>query len=92
MFQEDIIQTHNSHIASQPDLKLKVTLKHPELHHDFNKESKLTQIIKICVDAIRPWHRADQSGFEERGPFINQHPLSTYIILERKHMLIHQFK
>lgn len=41
----------------------------------------LTQLVKVCVDAVGPWYRADQSGFDEGAPLVHQHSLASNIIL-----------
>lgn len=44
----------------------------------------LTQLVEVCVDAVRTRYRADQSGFDEGAPFVHQHSLTTNIILSEK--------
>lgn len=44
----------------------------------------LTQLVEVCVDAVRSWYRADQSGFDEGAPLAHQHSLATDIILAEK--------
>lgn len=40
-----------------------------------------TQLIKVCVQAFRPRHRAYQPGLQEGGPAINQASLPPDVIL-----------
>lgn len=51
-----------------------------------NKTSskRLTQLVEVCVNAMRSWYRADQSDFDEGAPFVHQHSLATNIILAEK--------
>ena len=44
----------------------------------------LTQLVKVCVDAVRSRYRADQSGFDEGTPLVHQHSLTSNIILAEK--------
>lgn len=41
----------------------------------------LTEIIKVCINAIWSGHRADKTGFQEGAPSIHQHSLSSLVIL-----------
>lgn len=40
-----------------------------------------TEFIKVCIDAIRSGHRADETGFQEGAPSVHQHSLSSLVIL-----------
>lgn len=42
----------------------------------------LTELIKVCVHAIRSGDGAHESGFQKGGPLIGQAPQPTYIILQ----------
>lgn len=44
----------------------------------------LTQLVEVCVDAVRSWNRADQSGFDEGAPFVHKYSLASNIILAEK--------
>lgn len=44
----------------------------------------LTQLVEVCVDTVRSWYRADQSGFDEGAPFVHKHSLAANIILAEK--------
>lgn len=41
----------------------------------------LTQLVEVCVATVGSWHRADQTGLEECGPFVDQTPLAAHVIL-----------
>ena len=48
---------------------------------DMNLIVYLTKLVEVCVNAMRSWYRAEQSGFYEGAPLINQNSLSSNIIL-----------
>lgn len=43
----------------------------------------LTELVEECVDAVRPWDGTHQPGFDEGAPFVHQHSLASYVILEK---------
>lgn len=44
----------------------------------------LTELIKVCVHAVRSRDGTHESGFEKGGPLIGQTPQPTHIILKHK--------
>lgn len=44
----------------------------------------LTQLVKVCVYAMRSWYGADQPGFDEGAPLVDQHSSPSNIILAEK--------
>lgn len=46
------------------------------------QHQQLTQFIKVSVDAIWTWHRANQTSFEERCPLIHQTSVPPEVILK----------
>ncbi len=42
----------------------------------------LTQLVKVCLDAVRSRNRTHQSGFNKCAPLIHKNPLPTHIILK----------
>lgn len=44
----------------------------------------LTQLVKVCVYAMRSWYGADEPRFDERAPLVDQHSLASNIILAEK--------
>lgn len=41
----------------------------------------LTQLIKVRLDAVGSRHRADESGFQKRAPFVDQTAVSAVVVL-----------
>lgn len=41
----------------------------------------LTELIKVCLHAVRPWHRADEPGLQEGAPLVHQATVSPIIVL-----------
>lgn len=41
----------------------------------------VTQLIKIRVDSIHSWYRANQPRFKECAPLVHQYSLSSHVIL-----------
>lgn len=48
-------------------------------------QGELTQLVEVRVAAVGSWHRADQTGLEERGPLVHQTSLAAHVILIRNH-------
>lgn len=44
----------------------------------------LTQLVEVCVYAMRSWYRADQPSFDEGAPLVDQHSLASNVILAEK--------
>lgn len=47
---------------------------------------KLTQLIKVCVDAMCTSYRANQASFQKGAPSIHQHSLPSLIVLRNESM------
>lgn len=45
----------------------------------------LTEFIKVCFSSVLLHDWTHHPGFEEGGPFVHQAPLSSNVILEKKH-------
>ena len=41
----------------------------------------LTELIKVCLHAVGPRHRADEPGLQERAPLVDQTAVSSIIVL-----------
>ena len=52
--------------------------------------SILTQLVEVCVTAIRSWYRANQTGLEECCPLVNQTSLTAHVILNQDVTVIQQ--
>lgn len=44
----------------------------------------LTKLVKVCVNAVGPRNRADETSLQEGAPSIHQHSLPSLIILRLK--------
>lgn len=50
------------------------------------KEGDLTKLVKVRVDPGRAGDGADQSGLEEGGPAVDETPLPSDVVLQKKDM------
>lgn len=41
----------------------------------------LTQLIKVCVNAVDPRNRTHEPRFEKSGPLVHEAPVTPHVIL-----------
>lgn len=47
----------------------------------FEVRTTLTQLIKVCVNAVDPGNRTHKPRFEKSGPLVYKAPVTTHVIL-----------
>lgn len=62
-----------------------------ENHRKRLKVIALTELIKVCLHAVGPWHWADEPGLQKGAPLVNQAAVASIVVLylrERRHRTV----